>query len=79
MDFTDLTTGEQLASCMSKEYSKAEYLYGNTGAVDELTLALSEKLGIKVSELNKNYLTSGSASFSVDEQLALAKENEAKL
>ena len=78
VDFTDLTTGEQLASCMSKEYSKAEYLYGNTGAVDELTLALSEKLGIKVSDLNKNYLTSGSSSFSVDEQLALAKENEAK-
>lgn len=78
VDFTDLTTGEQMASCMSKEYSKAEYLYGNTGAVDELTLALSEKLGIKVSDLNRNYLTSGSASFSVDEQLALAKENEAK-
>ena len=78
VDFTDLTTGEQLASCMSKEYSKAEYLYGNTGAVDEITLALSEKLGIKVSDLNKNYLTSGSSSFSVDEQLALAKENEAK-
>ena len=76
--FTDLTTGEQMASCMSKEYSKAEYLYGNTGAVDELTLALSEKLGINLSELNKNYLTSGSASFSVDEQLALTKENEAK-
>lgn len=78
VDFTDLTTGEQMASCMSKEYSKAEYLYGNTGAVDELTLALSEKLGIKVSELNKNYLTSGSSSFSVDEQIALTKENEAK-
>ena len=78
VDFTDLTTGEQMASCMSKEYSNAEYLYGNTGAVDELTLALAEKLGIKVSELNKNYLTSGSASFSVDEQLALEKENEAK-
>ena len=78
VDFTDLTTGEQMASCMSKEYSKAEYLYGNTGAVDEITLALAEKLGIKVSALNKNYLTSGSASFSVDEQLALAKENEAK-
>ncbi len=78
VDFTDLTTGEQLASCISKEYSKAEYLYENTGAVDELTLALSEKLGIQISELNKNYLTSGSASFSIDEQLALAKENEAK-
>jgi len=78
VDFTDLTTGEQLASCMSKEYSKPEYLYGNTGAADELTLALAEKLGIKVSELNKNYLTSGSTSFSADEQLALAKENEAQ-
>ena len=53
---TDLTTGEQLASCMSKEYSKAEYLYGNTGAVDEITLALAEQLGIQLSELNKNYL-----------------------
>lgn len=78
VDFTDLTTGEQLASCMSKEYSKAEYLYGNTGAIDEITLSLAEKLGIKVSDLNKNYLSSGSSSFSVDEQLALAKENEAK-
>ena len=77
VDFTDLTTGEQLASCMSKEYSKAEYLYGNTGAVDEITLALADQLGIQLSELNKNYLTSGSTSFSVDEQLALAKENEA--
>ena len=78
VDFTDLTSGEQLASCMSKEYSKPEYLYGNTGAVDEITLALADQLGIQLSELNKNYLTSGSTSFSVDEQLALAKENEAQ-
>ncbi len=78
IDFTDLTTGEQLASATSKEYSKAEYLYGSTGAVDELTLALANKLGIQLSDLNKNLLTSGSASFSVDEQLALAKQNEAQ-
>ena len=76
VDFTDLTTGEQMASCSSKEYSKAEYLYGSTGAVDELTLAIGNKLGIKVSDLNKNLLTSGSANFSVDAQLALAKQNE---
>lgn len=76
IDFTDLTTGEQMASCSSKEYSKAEYLYGSTGAVDELTLAIGNKLGIKVSDLNKNLLTSGSANFSVDAQLALAKQNE---
>ena len=78
VDFTDLTTGEQLASAISKEYSKAEYLYGTTGAVDELTLAIGNKLGIKISDLNKNLLASGSAGFSVDDQLALAKQNEAQ-
>lgn len=78
IDLTDLTTGEQMASTTSKEYSKAEYLYGSTGAVDELTLALANKLGIKISDLNKNLLASGSASFSLDDQLALAKQNEAQ-
>ena len=76
IDFTDLTTGEQMASTTSKEYSKAEYLYGSTGAVDELTLALANKLGIKISDLNKNLLASGSASYSLDDQLALARQNE---
>ena len=78
IDFTDLTTGEQMASATSKEYSKAEYLYGSTGAVDELTLSIANKLGLSISELNKNLLTSGSADFSVDDQLALAKQNEAQ-
>ena len=76
IDYTDLTTGEQMASASSKEYSKAEYLYGSTGAVDELTLALSNKLGIVISELNKNLLTNGTSSFSLDDQMALAKQNE---
>ncbi|WP_296327741.1 hypothetical protein [uncultured Treponema sp.] len=75
-DFTDLTTGEQMASVISKEYSASEYLYGSTGAVDEITLSLGNKLGLKISDLNKNLLSSGSASFSVDEQLALARQNE---
>lgn len=78
VDFTDLTTGEQMASATSKEYSKAEYLYGSTGAIDELTLALGEKLGIQISDLNKNLLASGSSNLSVDDQLALAKQNEAQ-
>ena len=76
VDFTDLTTGEQLASCLSKEYSKPEYLYGSTGAVDEVTIALSEKLQIQINDLNKNLLTNGTADFSVDQQLELAKQNE---
>lgn len=78
VDFTDLTTGEQMASATSKEYSKAEYLYGSTGAIDEVTLSLADKLGIKISELNRNLLTSGSANFSVDDQLELARQNEAQ-
>ena len=76
VDFTDLTTGVQMASCMSKEYSKPEYLYGSTGAVDEVTVALAEKLQIQINDLNKNLLTNGTADFSVDQQLALAKQNE---
>lgn len=44
--------------------------------MDELTLALANKLGIKISDLNKNLLASGSASFSLDDQLALARQNE---
>jgi len=75
-DFTDLTTGEQLASATSKEYSKTEYLYGSTGAVDEITLAIGNKLGIKISDITKNLLTSGSSNFSLDDQLALAIQNE---
>ena len=75
-DFTDLTTGEQMASATSKEYSEVEYLYGSTGAVDELTIAIADKLQLPISAINRNVLSSGSAGFSVDEQLALAKENE---
>lgn len=75
-DFTDLTTGVQKASATSKEYTQASSLYGSTGDVDEITLALAGKLGIKISDLNKNLLSTGSSSFSVDEQLELARQNE---
>ena len=57
-DFTDLTTGEQKATATSKEYTKIEYLYGNTGAVDEITLALADKLGIRLSNKQRQLLTS---------------------
>ena len=76
VDYTDLTTGVQVASATSKEYSKSEYLYGSTGAVDEVTLALANKLDIKLNNQTKNLLATGSAGFSVDDQLALAKQNE---
>ena len=76
VDFTDLTTGEQMASVTSKEYSKVEYLYGSTGAVDEITLLLSEKLGIEMSGIDRNRLSMGSADFSLDDQLKIAQQNE---
>ena len=76
VDFTDLKTGEQLASSTSKSYTKTEYLYSSTGAVDELTLDLASKLNIQLNDLTKAVLTSGSAGFSVEEQLALARQNE---
>lgn len=78
VDYTDLTTGVQKASVSSKEYSQVASLYGSTGAIDEITLKLAEKLGITLSTLNKNLLSSGSSSFSLDEQLELARQNEAQ-
>ena len=76
-DFTDLTTGEQKATATSKEYTKIEYLYGNTGAVDEITLILADKLGIKISDIYKKVLTNGTADFTVEAQLAFVEQNEA--
>lgn len=76
-NFTDLTTGEQKASATSqKEYLKPELLYASTGAVDEITVLLANKLDIQLSELNKELLTKGSENLSVDAQLALAKQND---
>ena len=76
-DYTDLTTGEQKASVTSKEYTKIEYIYGNTGAVDEITLALADKLGIKISDIYRKVLTNGTADFTVEAQLALVEQNDA--
>ena len=76
VDFTDLTTGEQLVSATSKEYSSPEYLYGTTGAINEITLSIGNGLHLPMSEVTRNFLTSGSSSFSVDDQFALAKQNE---
>ncbi|WP_242457237.1 SUMF1/EgtB/PvdO family nonheme iron enzyme [Treponema zioleckii] len=78
VNFTDLTSGSQ-KSVASKEYAEVEYLYGSAGAVDEITLSLANKLGIELSDLHKSLLTSGSAGFTVDEQMALAKQNEENL
>lgn len=76
IDFTDLTTGEQMASVTSNEYSKIEYLYCSTGAVDYLTLELGKRLDISISNLNQNLLTTGTSSLSLDDQFLLIKQNE---
>lgn len=75
-DYTDMTTGEQKATAISREYKTTDELYGSTGAIDEITLILSEKLNIAISSIQKQVLKMGAADFSIDDQLALAKQNE---
>ena len=75
-DYTDMTTGEQKATAASKEYKSIEELYGSTGAIDEITLILADKLGIAINPIQKQALQYGTADFSIDDQLRLARENE---
>lgn len=80
-DFVNLTTGVSEASAISSEYENTELMCADTGAIDEITVALADKLakkfGTVLSNLNRKQLTSGSSGFNIDEQLALAKQNEA--
>ena len=78
INYIDITTGEQKAFVTSKEYTKSEYLYGNTGAVDEITVSLGDKLGIQISDIYRRALTNGTADFTVEAQLELAEQNEAQ-
>lgn len=79
VDYTDLTTGEQIASASSKEYLLAENLYNNangTCAIDEVTLSLANKFGIKLNSLNKQLLSNGNSFFSLEQQMNISKQNE---
>lgn len=76
-DFKDATTGISNAIVTSKEYSKSEYLYNNTGAIDEVTILLADKLNIKLSEISRITLTTGSAGMTLEQLSILAKQNEA--
>ena len=75
-DYTDLTTGVQKATATSKEYTTSEELYASTGAIDEITLILAEKLHIAVNHVQKQALQYGTADFSIDDQLTLVRQNE---
>lgn len=57
VDFTDLTTGAQVASAVSSESKKADGLYAAAGAVDELTIGLADKLNIFISSASREILT----------------------
>ena len=76
VDYTDLTTGIQRASVTSDIYKSTEELYNLNGAVDKVTLKLADKLGIRINYLNRKYLETGSSDFSLDNQLAMARQNE---
>ena len=77
-NYINLKTGEVVASVGSKSYTSPEYLYGSTGAIDGITLLLANKLGIKISELNKKLLSEGSSSFNIEAQEIISKQNEAQ-
>ena len=76
LDYTDVTTGIQNASVSSKEYTTYGELYNETGAIDELTLLLAEKLNIAINPIQKQALRFGTADFTLEDQLKLARENE---
>lgn len=76
VSYTDLTTGQKLASLVSEEYMLTDSLYGETGAVDKITIKLADKLGIKLSDLQKKKLSDTSKVFTLDEELAISKEND---
>lgn len=74
--FTDLTTGVQRASITSQPHGKLEELYVHPGAVDEVTLALCERLGIVLSTAQKFVLQHGEAELTVNQQIELERKEQ---
>ena len=75
VDYTDLTTGKS-KTVMSKEYKTIEELYERTGAIDEITLILADRLNIVINPIQRQALQYGTADFSIDDQLTLVRQNE---
>lgn len=76
VNYVDNTFGAQIATALSKMYLKSDSLYGSTGAVDEITVALADKLNIQLSDLQKKKLSQSSEGFTLDEELAISKQND---
>ncbi|MDE7291000.1 MAG: hypothetical protein K2N58_03040 [Treponemataceae bacterium] len=74
--FTNLTTGVQRASITSRQYGKLEELYAHPGAVDEVTLALCERLGIILSTAQKYVLQHGEAELTINQQIELERKEQ---
>jgi len=75
-DFTNLSTGLQVASATSKAYSSTDKLYSSGGAVDEITIALCKKMGIPLSATQFHVLQYGDVDLTNDQRKQLATENE---
>ena len=73
--YINAKTGEQ-ATATSKDYKTTDELYGNMGAIDEITLILAEKLHIAINPVQKQVLKYGTADLSINDQLTLARQNE---
>ena len=76
VNYVDNTSGAQIATSLSKTYLKSDSLFGSTGAVDEITVALADKLNIQLSDLQKKKLSQSSEGFTLDEELAISKQND---
>lgn len=76
INFTDLTEGIHRVTTTSKQYKSLEELYAPTKAIDEVTLILCDRLGIKLSKAQRDALQYGETSLSSDQQLELQKREE---
>ena len=77
MRFEDLTTSE-VKSATSKNYVNMENLISHPGAVDDVTLSLSDRLGIRLSARDREKLETGTANWDNDEKLEDAQTRKAK-
>ncbi|MCQ2592836.1 MAG: hypothetical protein MJ188_08635 [Treponema sp.] len=65
VSFTEIKTNLVKASVSSMGYSDSKYIYNSTGAVDEITLSLAEKMNVLLSETEKYELKKGPLALTV--------------
>ena len=73
---TDITTGENLATVTSNGRRDSEELYSGHGcAIDEITIALNDKLNLGISDLQKKCIMEGEDSLTDEEKNEIFKSD----